>query len=1043
MSTRHRSDPPRTAWTPELVRQRLQGLSLRSPVVEATHTAYRDAAAVLAWFEPATLAPLGGSTPLAPVLSALLADCVQVRDDAGDQRWTLRPEIRAEVLRSLAARAAIPAALAANPVRPTGPLQRALEGYLLGKAPPIERQTGADLLASFHVTAWLEGVVAGLPDRESLRQRLELEDLLSPLRRLAGEHFQGRTAELVRLRDYAGLGAGAPQDIRSLDEKPPLVIHAVGGKGKSTLLARFILDCVEGEDGPRLSFAYLDFDHPSLTADEPLTLLVEIFRQIGVQYPAQRAACDAARREIGRGLAARQGTSSSAWEQSLDIGALVGILREAEVEYRPFLLVLDTFEEVQYSSRAYIGELWRFLDGLQRAIPRLRTVLAGRSPVEDFRSEALLLGDLDAPAGVAFLRSQGVASAAVARTVVEQLGGNPLTLRLAAEAIRREGLGAGGVLDLAGLPGLFFHVRDAQIQGQLYTRILGHIHDPEVRKLAHPGLVLRLVTPDIIKSVLAKPCGIAVDSAGRAEALFVALGREGLVTTDGKALRHRPDVRRVMLDLLRADQRVKVAEIHAAAVAYHAGRASLEDRAEEIYHRLCLGEDPAMVDARWAAGIENHLRGAIDEVPPRQRAYLASRLGIDLDARSRRAAELPDWERDAEKRVRERMRIGREEHLEAALKVLAERDERTEQSPLLALEAQVLERLERWDEARRVAGAALVAMRAGGDVEGRMEALRVSARIEERQGDYAACLRALDELSMLAKQPGKEESFLRIGLDRLRVSRLAGLEEKSLLRIEGEIIAAELQRRPNAIAEDPRLHGELVVALGARYPEIKARIDDILDGHLTSTEVPPSSRAVDRIAPLSGAQLRELSLALAAIFPTPSSLAQMVRLDLDRNLYEISSGGSLGTTVFDLVRTAEAEGWTHRLVKAALGWAPTNPVLRRYVSSVDLPAPIPLTLEHQQVLDVHAAALQVGLAQSRTAMLSGINLGFVAGLTIASSPGAQLLQDLQELNRVGALADGTVPLKIWLKNAMTLSAFRRETAVFVRALDQITGKTRR
>ena len=1067
MSTPPRADPPRTSWTPDLVRKRLQGLSLRAPVVEPTHAAYRDAAAVLAWFDPTTLQPLGGSAALAPVLSALLADCVQVRDDAGDLRWSLRPEIRAQVLRGLVARGDISAALAANPVRPTGPLQSTLEGCLLGNALPIERQKRAYLLASLQITEWLEGMVSGLPDRERLRERLEIDDLLSPLQRLAGEHFQGRTAELARLREYAGVLDEAPRDILSLEEKPPLVIHAIGGQGKSTLLARFILERVEGGVSKHLSFAYLDFDHPSLRADEPLTLLVEILRQIGVQYPSQRAACDAARQEIGRGLSQRQGTSSGAWEQSLDIGALVGILREAGAEYRSFLLVLDTFEEVQYSSRSYIGELWRFLDGLQHAIPRLRTVLAGRSPVEDFKSEALLLGDLDTAAGVAFLQSQGVESLAMARTVVEQLGGNPLTLRLAAEAIRREGLGAGGVLDLAARTGLFFHVRDAQIQGQLYNRILGHIHDPDVRKLAHPGLVLRLITPDIIENVLAKACGIEVDSAARAEALFLSLGREALVTTEGNALRHRADVRRVMLDLLRADQRAKVEEIHVAAVAYHAGRATLEDRAEEIYHRLCLGEDPARIDARWVAGVENHLRGAVAEVPPRQRAYLASRLGIDLDDRSRRAADLSDWERDAEKRVREQMRIGREDGLEQAITIFAERDERTDQSQLLTLEAQVLERLERWDEARRVVGAALAATSAGGDVEGRMEALRVSARIEERQGNHLECLRVLNELSTLSMTVGNEESFLRIGLDRLRVSRHAGLDGTSLRRIEGEIDAVLRRRSRQAIALEPRLYGELAVALGR----------------------PPAE--VDGMKPLSTDQLRLLIAALESTFPTSTALSRMVRFALDKNLYEISSGGSLGTTVFDLVRTAEAEGWTLDLVKAAMDGDPGNPYLNKLVASLDLaartllrvrdeqmpsaspqygtslsvplwssPAPIlalglpplmpdnadtaaPVRIGPAQVIEIHTAAVQIGLAQSRTAMMSGIAPGFVASLATAASPAAQLLQDLHALNSVGSLEDGTLPLKIWLQNAVTLSGPRRESAVFRRALEQITVKKNR
>ena len=42
------------------------------------------------------------------------------------------------------------------------------------------------------------------------------------------------------------------------------------------------------------------------------------------------------------------------------------------------------------------------------------------------------------------------------------------------------------------------------LQGVLFRRILGHIHTPEIRQLAHPGLVLRRITPDLIKEVLGR-----------------------------------------------------------------------------------------------------------------------------------------------------------------------------------------------------------------------------------------------------------------------------------------------------------------------------------------------------------------------------------------------------------------------------------------------------------------------------------------------------------------------------------------------------------
>jgi hypothetical protein len=81
----------------------------------------------------------------------------------------------------------------------------------------------------------------------------------------------------------------------------------------------------------------------------------------------------------------------------------VDALDETTAEDLPFLLVLDTFEEVQYRSADVVRELGSFLSELQSAIPRLRTVIAGRAPIGDFETEELELGALDDAAAVGYL----------------------------------------------------------------------------------------------------------------------------------------------------------------------------------------------------------------------------------------------------------------------------------------------------------------------------------------------------------------------------------------------------------------------------------------------------------------------------------------------------------------------------------------------------------------------------------------------------------------------------------------------------------------
>src|SRR5262245_7296536 len=91
-------------------------------------------------------------------------------------------------------------------------------------------------------------------------------------------------------------------------------------------------------------------------------------------------------------------------------------------------------------------------------------------------------------------------------------------------------------------------------------------------------------------------------------------------------------------------------------------------------------------------------------------------------------------------------------------------------------------------------------------------------------------------------------------------------------------------------------------------------------------------------------------------------------------------------------------------------------------------------LSPKQVLLVHRIAVATPIAADRAGLLSRIPAGFVHGLPTASSPAAQLLSDLHELNIAGRLADGSVPLEVWLTNASALLAGVEQVNVVQEAL---------
>src|SRR5207302_5892729 len=88
----------------------------------------------------------------------------------------------------------------------------------------------------------------------------------------------------------------------------------------------------------------------------------------------------------------------------------------------------------------------------------------------------------------------------------------------------------------------------------LYDRFLSHIEDSRVQRLAHPGLVLRRVTADLVRLVLAGPCGLGEIDATTATELIEKLADEiWLVRRTPDGLRHQPDVRRAMLRMMSED----------------------------------------------------------------------------------------------------------------------------------------------------------------------------------------------------------------------------------------------------------------------------------------------------------------------------------------------------------------------------------------------------------------------------------------------------------------------------------------------------------
>lgn len=68
---------------------------------------------------------------------------------------------------------------------------------------------------------------------------------------------------------------------------------------------------------------------------------------------------------------------------------------------------------------------------------------------------------------------------------------------------------------------------------------------------------------------------------------------------------------------------------------------------------------------------------------------------------------------------------------------------------------------------------------------------------------------------------------------------------------------------------------------------------------------------------LTGSQYKQLAEALLDAFPSQQKLTELVQYQFDKNLNVIAIGSDLKEIVFKLIQTAEAEGWTDKLIAGA------------------------------------------------------------------------------------------------------------------------------
>jgi len=593
-------------------------------------------------------------------------------------RWTLAPAARAAIFENAATSGELAAASERTAGRFTDALSTALRDRLSATTPV---DVGLEKLeATRVVTSWLSGVSA-IPAPTSLDEldrEIELRRLMSRFERMTGhvpgsgqeDRFFGRSGEIERLRAFVGVIAASTLRQRAsramgtvsrvLHGQRPLSLWGIGGVGKTTLVAKFMLEHAKAASD-RFPFAYLDFDRSTVSGRNCPRLLAEMCSQVAAQFAEISEPMTALRARVYElGQRVDRGAGSDAASLLKPYAAefrshIDGMLDDRETWYehaRPFLLVFDTFEIVQYSPEE-VAALEEFVSGFDAdrgPWSRLRLILSGRRQVELFMGDTvdeLPLGPLDRDGSIDMIRAlaRDAGKSIAAREAVRlvdairkaqrtrgDVGVDPLKLRLVGDIFGLDTDNDGPsivtrlVRDFTNPTGVAGATSRNLIDGILVRRVLGHVRDARVAALADPGLVVRQITPDVIRDVMTRGTPRPVEgrpdvgddtsfepwvvSQEDAKEIFDAFAREvSLVEADGPDLRHRQDIRREMVPLIRARRPKRFRMLHQFAYDFFRTRAiadakDVRSAGEAVYHGLWLDAPLDEIDVLWPSTVQ-------------------------------------------------------------------------------------------------------------------------------------------------------------------------------------------------------------------------------------------------------------------------------------------------------------------------------------------------------------------------------------------------------------------------------------------------------
>lgn len=602
----------------------------------------RALASLLGDFDPKVLVDLDQEPEIARgVLRALAQICDEVVTDQGI-RWRMLPDSRRSTLRELARDKVLGKFARKSKAAPTDVLGRFLIQLSANKPIPIKPLSIPELSQLYTAQQFLELLPARQASRAQVLSALALREFESSLRVALPTDLYGREVELDQLHHYVL----REREISDFNQDKPVYLTGLGGAGKSALLAAFARDLLS----EKVPVIWFDFDRAAFEQADNDRMTLEFSRQLGFFWP-QLSKALARFREQAQEVMGGQYSDDYA-SNAYSTSSVWSIWRQEMASYlpinKPIALVLDTFEEVLLRGANAHRSVRTWLDNVQQEgqLFGLRPILSGRVPPNDYRRwniEPMALGDLKPGPAYAMLQrllqdANIEVEEGLCRRMLAEWGASPLFIRLLAQYLNEEG----SVQEATELleNQTFKGVPHTLVRGFTYRRILDRLRtdDADLRDLAYMGLILRRVNAELIRNVLAKPCKLPVLDHRRADDLFETLARQVWLVEETErtgVVRHRGDLRQVMLGIMPQDDLAIAYDVHCQALKYYEEGSDPylsqdEQDLESDYHRLFIPEMKLGSLRTSPSRLVPSLGEELETVPVEWRAWLKRQMKYKL-----------------------------------------------------------------------------------------------------------------------------------------------------------------------------------------------------------------------------------------------------------------------------------------------------------------------------------------------------------------------------------------------------------------------------